>query len=114
MPTYQYRCKTCEARFDWIQPMSENALTTCPAEGGPAACEAPGRGQVTKVFGAVGITFKGSGFYKTDSRSGSGSKSKAKAKANGSDSSGDTATKPAAASSSTGSSSGSSSSGSSG
>jgi putative FmdB family regulatory protein len=111
MPTYQYRCKTCEARFDWIQPMSENALTTCPAEGGPAACEAPGQGQVTKVFGAVGITFKGSGFYKTDSRTGTGSKVKAKSKSNGSGASGDKDTKPAAASSS--SSSGSSSSGSS-
>jgi len=114
MPTYQYRCKTCEARFDRVQSMSENALTTCPSDGGPPACQAPGRGQVTKVFGAVGITFKGSGFYKTDSRSGTGSKSKSKTKSNGSDTSSDKETKPAAASSSTSSSSsGSSSSGSS-
>jgi putative FmdB family regulatory protein len=114
MPTYQYRCKTCDARFDWVQSMAENALTTCPAEGGPTACQAPGRGQVTKVFGAVGITFKGSGFYKTDSRSGSGSKSKTKTKSNGSGASGDGESKPAAASSTSSSTSSSSSSGSSG
>jgi putative FmdB family regulatory protein len=74
MPTYTYRCKTCDTRFDWTQPMTADPLTTCPAEGGPSACVAPGKGEVTKVFGAVGITFKGSGFYKTDSRAGSGAK----------------------------------------
>jgi putative FmdB family regulatory protein len=71
MPTYTYRCRTCEARFDYVQSMVDPALTNCPAQGGPAECIAPDRGEVAKVFGAVGITFKGSGFYKTDSRASS-------------------------------------------
>ena len=61
MPTYEYRCKDCEHRFDIQQSFTDDALTTCPECGGT----------LKKVFGNVGITFKGSGFYKTDSRSGS-------------------------------------------
>ncbi|RMH81782.1 MAG: FmdB family transcriptional regulator [Actinomyces sp.] len=66
MPTYEYRCDRCGARFEVWQSFSDDALTTCPATGGPPECEAPGEGTVRKVFGNVGITFKGSGFYKTD------------------------------------------------
>ncbi len=59
MPTYEYRCKSCEHQFDIVQAFSDDALTVCPE------CDGP----LKKVFGNVGITFKGSGFYKTDSRS---------------------------------------------
>ena len=59
MPTYEYRCKTCEHQFDVVQSFTDDALTECPECGGV----------LKKVFGNVGITFKGSGFYKTDSRS---------------------------------------------
>lgn len=59
MPTYEYRCKSCEHQFDAVQAFSDNNLTVCPE------CS----GVLKKVFGNVGITFKGSGFYKTDSRS---------------------------------------------
>lgn len=73
MPTYEYRCRTCDARFEVRQSFSEDSLTHCPgaaSEQGPAACVAPGEGEVRKVFSAPSITFKGDGFYKTDSRSG--------------------------------------------
>lgn len=59
MPTYEYRCKDCGHTFDVAQAFSDDALTTCPE------CQ----GTLKKVFGNVGITFKGAGFYKTDSRS---------------------------------------------
>jgi putative FmdB family regulatory protein len=60
MPTYEYRCKSCGHQFDIVQAFSDDALTECPS------C---GEASLKKVFGNVGITFKGSGFYKTDSRS---------------------------------------------
>lgn len=60
MPTYEYRCKACGHQFDFIQSFTDDALTICPE------CD---EAQLKKVFGNVGITFKGSGFYKTDSRS---------------------------------------------
>lgn len=60
MPTYEYRCKSCGHQFDIVQSFSDDALTECPS------C---GEATLKKVFGNVGITFKGSGFYKTDSRS---------------------------------------------
>lgn len=63
MPTYVYACKSCGHGFEQHQSFSEDALTTCPACGQEA---------LRKVFNSVGIVFKGSGFYKTDSRSGSG------------------------------------------
>ena len=59
MPTYQYACTECGHAFEQFQSFSEDALTTCPE------CE----GKLRKVFSAAGIVFKGSGFYKTDSRS---------------------------------------------
>ena len=60
MPTYEYRCKDCGHQFDAYQSFTDDPLTECPQ------CT----GVVKKVFGNVGIAFKGSGFYKTDSRSG--------------------------------------------
>ncbi len=59
MPTYEYRCKSCDHEFEVVQSFADDALTECPE------CQGP----LKKVFGNVGITFKGSGFYKTDSRS---------------------------------------------
>ena len=61
MPTYEYRCDTCDRTFDVVQSFDDDPLTRCPT------CDAP----VRKVFGSIGIVFKGSGFYKTDSRNGS-------------------------------------------
>ena len=61
MPTYQYACTECDHSFEQFQSFSDDALTVCPA------CE----GRLRKVFNAVGVVFKGSGFYRTDSRSGS-------------------------------------------
>ena len=63
MPTYQYACTACEHRFEAVQSFSDSSLTECPA------CS----GGLRKVFSSVGIVFKGSGFYRTDSRSGAGS-----------------------------------------
>ncbi|WP_424536402.1 FmdB family zinc ribbon protein [Sphaerisporangium viridialbum] len=63
MPTYQYACTACGEGLEVVQRFSDDALTTCPS------CE----GQLRKVFSAVGIVFKGSGFYRTDNRSSTGS-----------------------------------------
>ncbi len=60
MPTYQYACTACDHRFEAVQSFSDDALTVCPS------CE----GALRKVFSAVGVVFKGSGFYRNDSRSG--------------------------------------------
>jgi putative FmdB family regulatory protein len=61
MPTYTYRCSTCELVFEATQSIKDDALTTCNC----------GKAQpVQKVFTPVGVTFKGSGFYKTDARTG--------------------------------------------
>lgn len=71
MPTYEYQCRTCEARFDVVQSFADAALSLCPrAEEAfsPAECVLPGEGEVKKVFSVPAITFKGDGFYKTDSR----------------------------------------------
>ena len=61
MPTYEYQCKSCGAHHDVVQKFGDDPLTECPSCGGP----------LRKVFGAVGVVFKGSGFYKTDSRTSS-------------------------------------------
>lgn len=63
MPTYQYACSACNHQFEIVQKFSDDALTECPS------CA----GDLRKVFSAVGIVFKGSGFYRTDSRSSSSS-----------------------------------------
>lgn len=69
MPTYAYACKSCGHRFDTVQSFSDPALTECPACGGV----------LRKEYGSIGVTFNGSGFYRTDSRAGtSGSSSTGK------------------------------------
>jgi putative FmdB family regulatory protein len=67
VPTYQYACTECDHAFEQVQSFSDDALTVCPDCGG----------KLRKVFSAAGVVFKGSGFYRTDSRS-SGSSSPAK------------------------------------
>ncbi|MEU2438277.1 FmdB family zinc ribbon protein [Streptomyces rubradiris] len=86
MPTYQYQCTECGEGLEAVQKFTDDALTECPS------C----KGRLKKVFSAVGIVFKGSGFYRNDSR--------------GSTSSSSPASKPAASSSDTKTSSASSSS----
>ena len=58
MPTYSYSCTDCGHRFDAVQAFSDDSLTTCPE------CS----GKLRKLFNSVGVVFKGSGFYRTDSR----------------------------------------------
>ncbi|WP_209912933.1 FmdB family zinc ribbon protein [Mycolicibacterium lutetiense] len=58
MPTYSYACTECGNRFDAVQAFSDDALTSCPK------CS----GKLRKLFGSVGVVFKGSGFYRTDNR----------------------------------------------
>jgi putative FmdB family regulatory protein len=69
MPTYEYRCKDCSHELEAQQSFSDDPLTTCPSCGGP----------LRKKFSSPGISFKGSGFYKTDSRSGTKSSSSSSA-----------------------------------
>jgi putative FmdB family regulatory protein len=76
MPTYEYRCKSCGEHLEVVQAFTDDALTDCPNCGAT--------GDLRKVFGNIGITFKGSGFYKTDSRSGSKSTTATKADDTGS------------------------------
>jgi putative FmdB family regulatory protein len=87
VPTYEYGCTACGHRFDAVQRFTDEALTECPECGGA----------LRKVYGAVGIVLKGSGFYKTDTR----------AAANGSNGSGTTRKETAGDSSSSGSEAGS-------
>jgi putative FmdB family regulatory protein len=58
VPTYSYRCTECDNAFDIVQSFSDDSLTVCPVCGG----------KLRKVFSPVGVTFSGSGFYRTDSR----------------------------------------------
>ena len=76
MPTYTYACTECGNRFDAVQAFSDDALTTCPQ------CS----GRLRKLFNSVGVVFKGSGFYRTDSRE--AAKSSANGSAKSSESSG--------------------------
>jgi putative FmdB family regulatory protein len=120
VPTYQYACKepACGHRFEAVQSFSDDPIAICPV------CE----GQVRKVFSAVGVVFKGSGFYRTDSRenakasngsssngssnessNGSGEKKSESASSSSGDSSGSSAGSAAKGSASSGSSSGSTS-----
>jgi putative FmdB family regulatory protein len=71
VPTYQYACTACGERLEAVQKFTDDPLTVCDECGG----------HLRKVYSAVGIVFKGSGFYRTDSRNGSGAKEK---QANGS------------------------------
>ncbi|MEU1815316.1 FmdB family zinc ribbon protein [Streptomyces roseifaciens] len=68
MPTYQYQCTECGEGLEAVQKFTDDALTECPG------CQ----GRLKKVFSAVGIVFKGSGFYRNDSRGSSSSSSPAK------------------------------------
>lgn len=89
MPTYDYRCLDCENEFELSQSFKANTLKKCPKKA-VEGCADPGKGNVKKVFGNVGISFKGSGFYKNDSRSGgSGSKSSSESSDSSSSSSSD-------------------------
>ncbi|MFD3558599.1 FmdB family zinc ribbon protein [Streptomyces sp. NPDC058686] len=67
MPTYQYQCTECGEGLEAVQKFTDDALTVCPS------CD----GRLKKVFSAVGIVFKGSGFYRNDSRGSSSSSSPA-------------------------------------
>ncbi|WP_078606776.1 FmdB family zinc ribbon protein [Streptomyces flavidovirens] len=104
MPTYQYQCTECGEGLEAVQKFTDDALTVCPA------CE----GRLKKVFSAVGIVFKGSGFYRNDSRGSSSSStpatSSSKAAGTSSASSGSDSKPAASSSSASSSSSGSSSS----
>ncbi|MGB3439995.1 MAG: FmdB family zinc ribbon protein [Actinophytocola sp.] len=107
MPTYQYACTACDHRFDAVQSFSDASLTECPE------CA----GKLRKLYGSVGVVFKGSGFYRTDSRSESKSPATAATSSSSDKSSSDTKTsdkktsdKPATTPASTSTSSSSSSS----
>ncbi|MET7653300.1 FmdB family zinc ribbon protein [Streptomyces sp. NPDC005486] len=104
MPTYQYQCTECGEGLEAVQKFTDDALTECPNCGG----------RLKKVFSAVGIVFKGSGFYRNDSRGSSSSSSPApstKTSTSGSDSKPSTSSTSSSdsKSSSTGTSTGSSS-----
>jgi putative FmdB family regulatory protein len=68
VPTYQYACTECGEPLEVVQKFSDDALTECPACGG----------RLRKIFSPAAIVFRGSGFYRTDSRSGSGATSTTK------------------------------------
>ena len=77
MPTYAYACADCGHAFDIVQSFSDDALTVCPQ------CD----GTLRKQFNAVGVVFKGGGFYRNDSRSTSASSDSATSSSSSSDSS---------------------------
>jgi len=77
VPTYSYACTECDNRFDAVQAFSDDALTTCEK------CS----GRLRKLFGSVGVVFKGSGFYRNDSRESAKSSSNGAAKSSSSSSS---------------------------
>ncbi|MFJ2596238.1 FmdB family zinc ribbon protein [Streptomyces erythrochromogenes] len=101
MPTYQYQCTECGEGLEAVQKFTDDALTVCPN------CD----GRLKKVFSAVGIVFKGSGFYRNDSRGASSSSTPASKPASSASSSSTStaAAAPATSSSSTSSSTSSSS-----
>ena len=77
VPTYSYACTECDNKFDTVQAFSDDALTECPK------CD----GRLRKLFGKVGVVFKGSGFYRTDSREAAKTASNGAAKNSSDDSS---------------------------
>lgn len=99
MPTYQYRCTECGAELEVVQKFSDDALTVCPQ------CS----GRLRKVFNAVGVVFKGSGFYATDNRTkgktaaAAPAKSEAKSESSSSDSTSSASTSTSSTSTSEGS-----------
>ncbi|MEU1260554.1 FmdB family zinc ribbon protein [Streptomyces cellulosae] len=94
MPTYQYQCTECGEGLEAVQKFTDDALTECPS------CQ----GRLKKVFSAVGIVFKGSGFYRNDSRGSSSSSSPASSKSSGTSSSSSSSSDSGSSSSSSGSS----------
>ncbi|MUL85335.1 MULTISPECIES: FmdB family zinc ribbon protein [unclassified Mycolicibacterium] len=100
MPTYSYACTECGNRFDAVQAFSDDALTACPK------CS----GKLRKLFGSVGVVFKGSGFYRTDNRESSKSSANGSAKSSESSSSSTSSDSSSSSTSSSASSSSSSSS----
>lgn len=100
MPTYQYLCTECGHAFEQVQKFSDDALTTCPE------CT----GKLRKVFNSVGVVFKGSGFYKTDSKSSTSASSTPAASTSSTSSSSSSGSSSSDAGSSSSASSGSSSS----
>ena len=76
MPTYEYRCKDCGDELEAVQGFHDDPLAECPTCGGP----------LRKKFGSVGISFKGSGFYKNDSRPSAASKTSSTSESTSSDS----------------------------
>ncbi|KAB2973243.1 FmdB family transcriptional regulator [Streptomyces sp. SS1-1] len=90
MPTYQYQCTECGEGLEAVQKFTDDALTECPN------CQ----GRLKKVFSAVGIVFKGSGFYRNDSRGSSSSSSPASSKSSSSSTSSDSSSSTSSASSS--------------
>ncbi|WP_172384840.1 FmdB family zinc ribbon protein [Streptomyces sp. MNP-20] len=95
MPTYQYQCTECGEGLEAVQKFTDDALTVCPN------CD----GRLKKVFSAVGIVFKGSGFYRNDSRGSSSSSSPASSSTPSSASSSSSSKSSASSSSSSSSSS---------
>lgn len=75
MPTYEYRCRECGEDLEVVQSFNDDPLTECPSCSGP----------LRKLFGSVGIAFKGTGFYKTDNRHTRGKPKKEGAESSGSD-----------------------------
>ena len=103
MPTYEYRCKDCGEQLEVVQSFADDPLTDCPNCGG----------NLKKVFNSVGISFKGSGFYKNDSRPSSSTPSGSSASGSPTSSSSESTSSSTSSSTSDGGSSGSSDSGSS-
>jgi putative FmdB family regulatory protein len=96
MPTYEYRCKSCGEHLEVVQSFTDEPLTECPSCGG----------DLRKVFGSIGIAFKGSGFYKTDSRAAASASSSSSSSGNsGNGSSADSGTSSSSTSSDSSSSS---------
>jgi putative FmdB family regulatory protein len=95
VPTYQYQCTECGEGLEAVQKFTDDALTECPNCGG----------RLKKVFSAVGIVFKGSGFYRNDSRGSSSSSSPASKSSGSSAASGSSSSTSSSASSSSSSSS---------
>ncbi|MDG3012232.1 FmdB family transcriptional regulator [Rhodococcus sp. D2-41] len=91
MPTYSYACTNCDNRFDIVQSFSDDTLTVCPQ------CS----GKLRKLFNSVGIVFKGSGFYRTDSRGGSSTASEPAAKSDSAASSSSTSSSSSSGSTTT-------------
>jgi putative FmdB family regulatory protein len=82
MPTYEYECQACHERVEAVQKFTDPSLTVCPLCGG----------ELRKVFSAVGIVFKGSGFYKNDSRGSKSTSKESSSTSSGASTSSDTST----------------------